>query len=427
MAGWGRPRETVITKDLLWLTGVSAAMLLALLPFSSYVAALPIIRQEWGLTSAQAGAIYSAYLLGFALSSLVVVPLTDRWPPQRVFTTATVASAITNLLFPLLASNFWTGVLFRFLGGWALVGVYVPGIRLVSHRFRHRGRGGAVGTFVSAFYAGTSVSLALMGALLPVVGWRQAYLATALLGGLALPLAIPLVGWGKWDAGEGSPRSGRLDLRALGQVGPLLIILAYAMHAWELYIARVWLPPFLTDLFQDRGKGPEEAAALGASLASLMLAAGAVAPFVGGILSDRIGRSLGAASIFALSGAVSFLLGWLGGVPLSALLVIGVLYGFATAADSAIYSTAITEEAAPHLLGSTMALHTFLGFVAGVGAPVAAGRVLDVLPEGVRWGFAFGLGGIGALVGISAMVAFHIWKGRRVGAPSVSKPAMKEI
>lgn len=426
MADRDQPTGTSTPKDLLWLAGVSLAMLLALLPFSSYVAALPIIRQEWGLTNAEAGALYSAYLLGFALASLVVVPLTDRWPPHRVFTVSTVASALTNLLFPLLAYDFWMGVLFRFVAGWALVGVYVPGIRLVSSRFSHQGRGRAVGAFVSAFYAGGSASLAVMGALLPLLGWRGAYLATALLGGLALPLAVALVGWGKWEGGGGSPQGGRLDLRALGQVGALLIILAYAMHAWELYIARVWLPPFLAHLFQGWGKGPDEAAAQGATLASLMLAAGAVAPFVGGALSDRIGRSLGAAGIFAVSGTVSFVLGWLAGVPLPALVVVGVLYGFATAADSAIYSTAITEEATPHLLGSTMALHTFLGFVAGLGAPVAAGRVLDVLPEGARWGFAFSLGGVGALVGISAMLAFRIWKGRRVVAPTLSSTAVKE-
>ncbi|MCS7207937.1 MAG: MFS transporter [Dehalococcoidia bacterium] len=405
-------REGSGLRSIGWLAGISAAMLLVLLPFASYVAALPIIRQEWGLTNAQAGALFSAYLLGFALASLVVVPLTDRWPPERVFTTAVMLSIVTNVLFPLLADNFWSGLLFRFLAGVALVGVYVPGIRIVAHRFRHRGRGGAVGTFVSAFYAGSSASLALMGALLLVTGWRSAYLTTAALGGLALFLAIPLVGWGK--AGEqdaGGPR-GRLDLRALTQVGPLLVIVGYAMHTWELYIARVWLAPFLADLLQARGREPEEAISQAATLSSIMLAAGVVAPFVGGLLSDRVGRTLGAMSLAAVSGAVSFALGWLGGVPLGMLVGVGILYGFAIAADSAIYSTAITEEAMPSLLGSTLALHTFLGFLTGVGAPIAAGRVLDAAPQGLRWGFAFGLGGVGALMGISALSVLHIRKRR---------------
>lgn len=414
-----RVREGLPVGEWLWLAGVSLAMLLVLLPFGSYVAVLPNIRQEWMLTNAQAGAIYSAYLLGFALASLVVVPLTDRWPAHRVFTLASVASVVTNLLFPLLAHDFWSGVLFRFLGGWALVGVYVPGIRMVSYRFRHRGRGGAVGTFVSAFYAGTSASLALMGFLLPVLGWRGAYLTAAGLGGLAWVLALPLVGWGKEEAQERGQR-GRLTLRALTQVGPLLIILAYAMHAWELYIARVWLPPFLAETLQKRGTAPEAAVARAATLSSLMLAAGAVAPLVGGTLSDRVGRSLGAASIFALSGCLSFVLGWLGGFPLPVLTAVGILYGFATAADSAIYSTAITEEAIPSILGSTMAFHTFLGFLAGVMAPVAAGQVLDTAPDGLRWGFSFGLGGVGALVGIGAMVVFSIWKGRRLATAARS-------
>ncbi|GBD11502.1 hypothetical protein HRbin23_01169 [bacterium HR23] len=64
-------------------------------------------------------------------------------------------------------------------------------------------------------------------------------------------------------------------------------------------------------------------------------------------------------------------------------------------------------------MGSTIALHTFLGLLAGVVSPIAGGKVLDVAPVGFRWGFAFGLGGVSALVGIGAMLALQARKARQ--------------
>ncbi|MCH8185671.1 MAG: MFS transporter, partial [Chloroflexi bacterium] len=57
---------------------MSSILLLVLLPFSSYIASLPIIRDEWQMSNAQAAVVFSAYLIGYAVSSLVLVPLTDR-------------------------------------------------------------------------------------------------------------------------------------------------------------------------------------------------------------------------------------------------------------------------------------------------------------------------------------------------------------
>ena len=67
-----------------WLIALSLALFLALLPFSAYIASLPFIQVEWGMSNAAAAVVFSSYLIGYALSSLIVVPLTDRFPPQRV-------------------------------------------------------------------------------------------------------------------------------------------------------------------------------------------------------------------------------------------------------------------------------------------------------------------------------------------------------
>ncbi|MCZ6905764.1 MAG: MFS transporter, partial [Deltaproteobacteria bacterium] len=132
-------------RDALWLVGISGVMALVQLPYASYGASLPLIQEEWGLSNAQAGMIYSAYLAGFALAALLLIPLTDRLPSRMVFLACVWASVIGNLLFPLWANDFQTGLLLRFVAGPPLVGVYVPGIRIVSERFAEHRRGMAVG------------------------------------------------------------------------------------------------------------------------------------------------------------------------------------------------------------------------------------------------------------------------------------------
>ena len=68
-AGW---------KSALWLGGISSALFLSLLPFSSYVASAPLIRDEWDLSNVEAALVFSAYLIGYAVSSVVLIPLADR-------------------------------------------------------------------------------------------------------------------------------------------------------------------------------------------------------------------------------------------------------------------------------------------------------------------------------------------------------------
>ena len=63
-------------------------LMVLLLPFAGYVAAISIIQEEWGLNNTQSGAIYSVYLAGYAVSALFVIPLTDRFGPKRIFLAA---------------------------------------------------------------------------------------------------------------------------------------------------------------------------------------------------------------------------------------------------------------------------------------------------------------------------------------------------
>ena len=388
-------------RSLLWLLMMSTTLFVLLFPFSSYVAALPIIQHEWGLNNTQAGAIFSAYLAGFAVSALVVVPLTDRIGSKRIFVLCTTISTAANVMFPLVANDAISASVLRAIAGLGLVGVYNPGMRIVAERFADRGRGFAVGTFVTFFYASNSVSLTLTGLLMARFEWRDAYLIMGAASGASILLAYLLLRHHESPSAIGS--TGRLDLSALRNKAARIYITGYSLHAAELYIVRVWLPALLAAALVSRGVHNLDAAVGAATIGGLAMASGAIGPVMGGVISDRWGRAVSASAIFALSGVCSFAVGWMVGFPWALLVGVSIIYGWAIAADSAIYSTAVTEVAEPARLGSTMAVHSFVGFMGGVIGPIVAGAILDVSPESLKWGLTFSVTGLLAIAAILAM------------------------
>lgn len=388
-------------RSLMWLLMMSTTLFVLLFPFSSYVAALPIIQEEWGLNNTQAGAIFSAYLAGFAVSALVVVPMTDRFGSKRIFVLCTAISTAANVMFPLVANDAISASILRAIAGLGLVGVYNPGMRIVAERFANRGRGFAVGTFVTFFYASNSVSLTLTGILMAWFEWRHAYLIMGAASGASVILAYLLLRNHKSQSVVGS--TGRLDLSALRNKAARIYITGYSLHAAELYIVRVWLPALLAAALISRGVDDLNAAVGAATIGGLAMASGAIGPVMGGVISDRWGRAASASVIFALSGVCSFIVGWMIGFPWALLVGVAIIYGWAIAADSAIYSTAVTEVAEPGRLGSTMAVHSFVGFMGGVIGPICAGAILDVSPDSLKWGLTFSATGLLAIAALLTM------------------------
>ena len=395
-----------------WLFLMSSLLFVMLLPFSSYVAALSFIQEEWDLNNTQAGAIFSAYLAGYALSALLIIPMTDRFGSKYIFIGSAILSVISHTLFPLVAEGVVTGTVLRALAGVGLAGVYMPGLRLISERFANSGRGMAIGTYVTAFYGANSVSLAATGGLMAVFEWREGYLIMSLAAIVSVPIAYLLLRNHRETPGRRS--SGRLDLKVLKNREARYHILGYSLHAAELYAVRVWLPAFLMAILVARGIDDAQAAVTAATVGGIALAAGSVGPLMGGIISDRWGRATSAIAIFALSGVCSWIIGWIGDFPWALVVGVAVVYGWAIAADSAIYSTAVTEVSKSAQLGSTMAVQAFVGFMGGVVGPIMVGAILDLSPESIRWGLGFSVIGLLSLVAIAGLLRVRRSPGGRM-------------
>ena len=379
----GRTRVT----RLAWLLAMCLTLLLALLPFSSYVAALPFIKTEWDISNTTAGLVFSCYLAGYAIASLMVLPLTDRLPTRWVFLVSAAVSAVGNVLFPLVAYNVAVACALRLVAGVGLVGIYMPGLRMISNTFPAENRGVAMGLYVTAFYTANAVSLAATGVLMNSMDWRGAYLALSMLSSISVLLALFLV---RDRAAPGSAEStGRLRLDVLKSRVPRAHIIAYSLHAMELYAVRVWLPALLAAVLISRGEDVTKAAVTAATIGGIALAAGGFGPVVGGAISDRLGRVRSAIGVFTLSGLLCLAIGWTFAAPWPVVVAVSCVLGWAIAADSSIYTTAITESAPAGLLGSTMAVQAFLGFMGGVIGPIFIGAILDVIPDDLQWRVGF--------------------------------------
>ena len=388
-----------------------AILVLALLPFSSYIAAMPFIQEEWSIGNSTAGVVFSAYLAGYAVVALAVLPLTDRVPLRRVFLCSTAVSVVGNALFPVAAFDPITACVLRFLAGAGLVGIYMPGLRLLAREFPDSSRGVAMGLYVTAYYSAVALSLAVTGALMNSLDWRSAYMALSILSALSIPLSAALVR-GRHDGGPGSGGWGlRFSVLASGRARAY--IAGYSLHAMELYAVRVWLPALLAAALVAGGVEVEQAAVRAATVGGIALAAGAIGPVLGGAISDRFGRANSAVAIFALSGACCAAIGWIVAAPWPLVVALACVLGWAISADSSIYSTAVTETADPSQLGSVMALQASLGFMGGVLGPIFVGAILDLVPPSIQWGVAFS--GVAALAVVAIAFLYPI---ARKSAPS---------
>ncbi|MBS4032167.1 MAG: MFS transporter [Clostridiales bacterium] len=403
-----------------WLRLLCFAEIGTMLVLLNYSAALPIIKEEWGLTNTRAGLIYSSYQGGYILLVVLLSTLTDYVDTKKIYVASALWAGVSGILFSLFANSFLSALILRSLTGFGLAGTYMPGLKMVSASFPSEERGKAVGLYVGTFSLGTALSLFLTGLLMGYFHWRTALFITSLgpiIGGLLAiktlnnmpPVQVEL--------------QGERDVRrqVFTNRPALLVMVGYMAHMWEMFGMRGWIVAFFAAALVSRSSGVAAAASYGAQISALIILAGAFSTVWAGRLSDRYGR-VRTIQVIMLAGAFcSFIFGWLRPLPVAVLILFSLIYGFFVTAESSVLSTAVTEEVPFPCLGSAMALQSFLGWTAAAVSPIIFGIVLDwTNPAHVveaagftpNWGPAFVVLGLGALLGPVAMVGLQRLKKR---------------
>jgi MFS family permease len=412
-------KDVASLGDICWLFLFCGARVAFSFIFTSYSAALPLLRRDWSMTASRAGLIQSAWHLGFLLSLFIVGLFNDRFGAKRTYLWSALAAGASALAFSAFASGFVSGVVLYGLTGLCSGGSYTPGLTLIAERFAPARRGKAMGFYIAAGSLGYALSLVVSSQLFPIGGWRLAFLVTGSLPTLGLMISL----WALRHTPNliHAAPEGQKVWQAVPEIlknkPALLSMLAYAFHCWELLGLWAWLPAYLVAAVQTAAR-PN--AFKGAALETAVLLSGLtyltsmLGSLIGGTLSDRWGRSLSILFFSCISLVFSFTFGWMIGWPLMVLFVAAACYNLASLADSSIYSTALTELVEPRYLGAAYAVRSVLGFGAGAMSPWVFGLVIDmvrgVAPSSERlvWGLAWMSLGLGALPG--PLMSLWLWR-----------------
>ena len=388
-----------------WLIWLSLSEIGTMLVFSNYSALLPILQKEWSLTNGQAGWIFSSYQIGYLLSVVFLISLTDYTNPKYIYILTAFWAGAFGVLFSYWAEGFQSALILRTLTGIGLAGTYMPGLRMVSEKFPPRERGRAVGIYVGVFSLGVALSSFLSGFINSILSWRWAFFLTS-LG----PVAGGVIAF--FQLGELTKIKEEDKKVSAGEVlrnrPAFMMIGGYMAHMWEMFGMRAWMAAFLTACLLTAQFDFQRAVNLSAVITGVVILVGAISNALGGLLSDRYGRENTIIVVMLGSALLSLLIGWTRPLPFSLILILSILYGFMVTGESSVLSTGVTELAHPGGLGRTMALQSLLGFGAASISPIVFGYILDLTnPANAltrfgyvpNWGWAFALLGLGGLAG----------------------------
>ncbi|HSJ58587.1 MAG TPA: MFS transporter [Anaerolineae bacterium] len=373
---------------------VATTLVLSMSTWFSASAVLPQLRVFWDLSPGTSAWLTIAVQIGFVAGAIAssLLNLPDVVAPRHVILGGAAGAALANLLLR-AAGGPEVGIPLRFATGFFLAGVYPPAFKLMSTWFRE-GRGLALGVLAGAIVVGNGVPHLVDG--LGGLDWRLVIDATSALtvaGGLIAEFAVKQ-GPYPFPSAAFDPRQAA---RVLANRGVRLATLGYVGHMWELFAVYAWFSTFFADALRLRGITPGSNAAF-ATFAFFF--AGGIGSWLGGVLAGRWGKPNVAAWAMTLSGSCSILVGLLFGLPPWPILLVGLVWGLTVVADSAQFSTLVTEHADQAYVGTALTLQLAAGFMVSV----ATIWLIPLLQEAIGWRWAFAILAPGPFLGVLAML-----------------------
>lgn len=390
------------TKILFW---ICLAGFMGMLIEFSYSAVLPRIIKQWNISGLKAGLLFSAYRAGYIVAILFVGSLTDVISPRKVMIVFSIIGGVATGAFGLFARGIYLGGILRILAGIGAAGIYVPGMKIISTWFAPKARGKALGIYVGITVIGLGFSVTLAGQLVTILGWRLAILSSSLGPIIGAVIVKELITEHKSNRCTANKefisrinKDFSIDLSLLKNKDFLRAIVGYAGHNWELYGMWSWIAPFATLQIFQNSASPEK---FGTGLATAIIATGGIGSIVGGKLSDHFNNNRLPFRILLVSGLISLLFGWVGNLPLTFIVILGLIYGFIIVADSPVFTKEVTKSVNDHNTGSALALQSFIGFIPTAVSPLVFGSVIDLSQE--VWGWAFATLTVGPIIALLAV------------------------
>lgn len=285
----------------------------------------PAIQKELGLSDSQLGLMRGvSFAIFYSTLGVPIAYLADRMSRTWIMTIAlTVWSAMTALCG--MATNFWQLFLSRMMVGVGEAGGVAPAYSLISDYFEPEKRARALAIYSFGIPIGSAVGIIFGAVITTILDWRAAFIIVGIMGVILAPIFRLLIKEPKRGAFDGTKADAKPA--KIGEVLKLLMskpsfwtlsigascssMMGYGLFAWlptfflrsygdVLPQALAWVPDFLIP------PNPKPLLYAGYYYGLMVLIGGVIGIWLGGQISDRIGKAK--KSAYALVPAASFLL-----------------------------------------------------------------------------------------------------------------------
>ena len=397
----------------MFVAWVIAAQVLAQIGAQALPALLPGVIPAWHLSKTEAGWLVGVFFVGYVAAVPVLVALTDRLPARRIYIFGAACAALAQLGFAFVADGFWSGVIFRVVGGIGWAGNYMPGLKIIADMTQGDAQSRAISWHAAGSGIAAASSFSIAGLLDALAGPTAAFAfggAAAIGSGIVAFRVMPRTG--PVHARTGAP-SALLDFRpVLLNRRAMAWIAGYTVHTWELAALRAWGVTFLVATAAREG-APTWLPAPTILMTVITLICIGVS-VTGNETAQRYGRAQVVMLAMSSAALLSLMTGWMSGISMPLATALVLIWNICIYLDSSALTAGTIQAAQPELRGATMGLHSMCGYTGGFLGPLGVGIVLDLAggDSVAGWGLGFGHLALVTLAGLFVV--------RRLGRAAIS-------
>ena len=338
------------------------------------------------------GHLTSAVQLGFILGTFLfaLLAITDRFSPSKVFFISALIAALFNLGIIYKANTLQSLLVFRFLTGFFLAGIYPVGMKIAADYFEE-GLGKSLGFLVGALVVGTAFPHLLNG-FNKTISWEILILLTSILsiiGGFLIWWLVP--------NGPYQKSIQKLELSICYKIFELkefrIAAFGYFGHMWELYTFWAFTPVLLSTYAKMHPNSTFNIPIL----TFLIIGFGGLACILGGLVSQYLGVKKTARILLLLS-SLCCLISPLIFLTNYEFIFIGFLFfwGMVVVADSPLFSTLVAQNVPTEQKGTALTIVNSIGFV----ITIFSLQLLNSLKDSFNNQYLFILLAIGPIAGL---------------------------
>ena len=354
------------------------------------------IANELHLQPVYLAHLTSAIQFGFIAGTLVfaIFTISDRFSPSLIFFISSILAGLSNLGITITPIDAGEILLFRFLTGFFLAGIYPVGMKITSDYYQ-AGLDKSLGFLVGALVLGTAFPHLIKNFAIGFP-WKYVIYSTSLLsalGGLSILLFVPDGPFRK----QGQKLKFATFIKGFRERNFRVNSFGYFGHMWELYAFWAFVPVMLTS-YNQRYSGVN----LNVSLLSfLIIGSGAGACVFSGIISKRYGaKKIATISLF-LSGVCCLLSPFFLFSGSAGLLIVFLfVWGLVVIADSPLFSTLIAQNAPEESRGTSLTVVNCIGF----SITIISIQFISFFSDKINSQYIYMLLAIGPVLGLIALL-----------------------